>query len=65
VRYVWEKFSHCYFSQPTLELNRQIERLNQAMSHRTLHENGEDEKLRDYIRRQREEVMRLNPAIEI
>jgi hypothetical protein len=65
IRYVWEKFSACYFAPPTLELNRQIARLNDAMRHRPLSENGEDDKLREFIRRQREEVMRLDPTIDL
>lgn len=64
VKYVWEKFSSCYFSDETLDLNRQIDKLNQAVNHRRLHQH-DDEKLSDFIRRQKEEVLRMNPGIEI
>jgi hypothetical protein len=65
VRYVWDKFSSCYFTDETLELNRQIERLTQAMKHRQMNEGGDQAKLQEYIRRQKETLMRLNPALDI
>jgi hypothetical protein len=64
IRFVWDKFGQCYFSAATLALNVQIEKLNDAMKHRPLHDEG-NEKWQEYIRRQRNEVVRMNPSVEI
>ncbi|MCT7904646.1 GSCFA family [Candidatus Ornithobacterium hominis] len=34
INFVWEKFSHLFFSSETLNLNQKVETLNQAMAHR-------------------------------
>jgi hypothetical protein len=39
--YVWQRFSETYFSEKTIALNRQLEKLQQAMQHRFLQEESE------------------------
>ena len=56
IDYVWQKFSECYFSEAAKNLNRQIHKLNLALSHRKLMQNEDDPKLRDFIDRQKEEI---------
>jgi hypothetical protein len=41
IDYVWQKFSETYFSESTIQLNRQLEKLHQAMQHRFLQEESE------------------------
>lgn len=65
IKYVWEKFSDCYFSKETLALNQQIQKLNLALNHRSLIQNSAEAfKLNDFIIKQKQEIHRLNPAIK-
>lgn len=65
IDYVWDKFSDCYFSDSTNTLNEQIYKLHLAMTHRIMQENeGENQKLLDFIRKQKEEIKKLYPEIE-
>lgn len=43
INYVWEKFSHTFFSEKTQNLNQKISQLNRALSHKPLHSNKEEE----------------------
>lgn len=62
IDYVWQKFSDCYFSSQTLELNNKVLKLNQALSHRLLHNNStEASKLTDFIEKQKLELKRIDP----
>jgi hypothetical protein len=66
IEYVWQKFSGCYFSDATQDLNQRILRLNMALNHRNLHNNSdESEKLKAFISRQKEEIRKINPGIEL
>jgi len=65
IEYIWQKFSECYFSSKTLELNEQIHKLNQALNHRQMQENSlENEKLKAFIEKQKSEIRKLNSEIE-
>jgi hypothetical protein len=65
IDYVWDKFSDCYFSDRTKDLNEQIYNLHLAMTHRKMQENElESQKLMDFIRIQKEEIKKLYPEIE-
>ncbi len=39
--YIWERFSECYFSDETIQLNRQIKSVCQALQHRPLNPESE------------------------
>ena len=41
INYVWEKFSNCYFSNETKELNQKIKEITLAVNHRPLKENSD------------------------
>jgi len=65
IDYVWDKFSDCYFSDRTKDLNEKIHKLHLAMTHRKMQENElESQKLMDFIRIQKEEIKKLYPEIE-
>ncbi|MBO7636866.1 MAG: GSCFA domain-containing protein [Paludibacteraceae bacterium] len=34
LKYIWERFSDCYFSEETKAINKEVESLNQALHHR-------------------------------
>ena len=44
VDYVWQKFSECYFSESTLQLNTALEKLNLAYRHKLLQPQSEESK---------------------
>ncbi len=45
IQYVWDKFSTTFFDAPTLQLNKELERIQQAMAHRPLHLESEEYQL--------------------
>lgn len=60
IKYIWEKFSECYFSEATRALNHNISELNTAQNHRKMLENkGETDKLDDFIARKKAEIRNL------
>jgi hypothetical protein len=64
IDYVWQKFSETYFSPKTVELNQQIQKLNTALNHRQMKEDSlENEKLNDFIEKQRTIILKLNPEL--
>lgn len=66
IQYVWEKFSDCFFSSKTIDLNAKILKLNSAKKHRPLHRNSdENDKLEAFISKQKEEIFQINPRIDI
>lgn len=65
IQYVWEKFSDCYFGPATQQLNQKIKQLNQALSHRPLSSNQEEQvKFQAFISKLKEEIVQQFPAIE-
>ena len=65
VKYIWEKFSTSCFSEKTIAINKEIGKLNLALNHREINSgNQEQQKLQDFISKQREEVKKLEPSIE-
>lgn len=65
INYVWEKFSDTCFNDQTIELNKQIYKLNQALNHREMSQgNQEQQKLQDFIVKQKGELKKLAPEIE-
>jgi hypothetical protein len=65
IDYVWQKFSDCFFSDATKGLNQLIKKLHQAADHRLLNEySDEADKLTEFIRKQKEEIKKLNPNIQ-
>ncbi len=44
ISYVWHKFSECYFSESTLQLNKALEKLNLAYHHKLLQPESEESK---------------------
>ncbi|MDX2173632.1 MAG: GSCFA domain-containing protein [Bacteroidota bacterium] len=66
INYVWEKFGETYFNIETLELNKQITKLNQALNHRVLQPEKEELiKHQNYILRLKEEIKSKYPFFEI
>jgi len=64
IDYIWEKFSQTCFDAKTLELNKQIQKLNQALAHRKLQDSpAEAEKLEVFILKQKAEILRLDAGI--
>jgi hypothetical protein len=64
IDYVWEKFSDCFFSNSTQQLNREIKKLNTALNHRTLIANSAEAiKLNNFIIKQKEEIKKLDSSI--
>ncbi|MBA3680471.1 MAG: GSCFA domain-containing protein [Bacteroidetes bacterium] len=65
INYVWEKFSETCFSPKTLALNNQINKLNLALDHREISAGSqEQQKLQEFIAKQKEEIKKLYPKIE-
>lgn len=65
INYVWEKFSDACFNDQTIELNKQIYKLNQALNHREMTSGSqEQQKLQDFITKQKGELKKLAPEIE-
>lgn len=66
INYVWEKFSETYFNNETIELNKQITKLHQALNHRVLQPEKEElVKHQNYILRLKEEIKSKYPFLEI
>lgn len=65
ITYVWEKFSDACFNEKSIELNKQINKLNQALNHREISSGSqEQQKLQDFIAKQKGELKKLAPEIE-
>jgi hypothetical protein len=65
IDYVWDKFSDCYFSPKTKQINEEFYKLQLALNHRKMEENeAESEKLNEFLRKQKEEIKKLAPEIE-
>jgi hypothetical protein len=65
IDYVWQKFSGCFFSEKTIDLNQRIAKLNAALNHRELHTNAaEAMKLKEFISRQKAEIAALAPELK-
>ncbi|MDI1354584.1 MAG: GSCFA domain-containing protein [bacterium] len=63
--YVWKKFSECYFSEATLQLNKLIGKLNRALDHRPIHGSStEQSKLEEYVDARKTEIKSLFLEIE-
>lgn len=66
VNYVWDRFSKVFFSNETLELNKEIEKLRLAESHRSLFsESAENKKHRVLTEEKRELLQKNYPLIEL
>jgi hypothetical protein len=65
VDYIWQKFSDCFFGPDTSKLNTEINKLQLALNHRQMQENGpENAKFLDFIDKQKGVIKKLNPKIE-
>lgn len=65
VNYIWQKFSETCFNESTVALNNQILKLNLALNHRQMSAGSqEQQKLQDFISKQKEEIKKLYPTIE-
>jgi len=66
IAYVWEKFSETFFSDHTLLLNQEINKLNSALNHRRLINNSEEAiKLNNFILKQKEVIKTLDASIQL
>ncbi|WP_317900085.1 GSCFA domain-containing protein [Aurantibacillus circumpalustris] len=65
VDYIWQKFSDCYFSNKTIDLNQQINRLQLALNHKPMRESSlELAKWQAFIENQKLEIEKLSPDIK-
>ena len=65
INYIWEKFSSTCFNEKTIATNKLIYKINSALNHRKMtEENIEEEKLNEFILKQKDELKKLNPEIE-
>ncbi|MBA2611724.1 MAG: GSCFA domain-containing protein [Bacteroidetes bacterium] len=65
VNYIWEKFSETCFNEQTVLLNKQINKLCTAQNHREMSTGSEEQqKLKDFITKQKEELKKALPNIE-
>jgi len=65
IDYVWKKFAETFFSEKTRELNEHIHKLNLAMEHKPMNSHRtEAAKLQDYIKKQKDQILKLDPTIE-
>lgn len=66
IHYVWEKFGETYFNSETLELNKLITKLYQALNHRVLNEDKEELiKHQQYILKLKETIKTNYPFLEL
>lgn len=66
IEYVWNKFSDCFFSHKTKELNFQIQKLNLAIAHKPMNSfSDEFKKLEEFIAKQKEEIRKLNDGKDL
>ena len=66
INYIWQKFSECFFSTKTIELNQKIHKLNLTLNHRQMQENSTEAlKLIDFIKKQKQEIKSLDPDIQL
>ena len=66
INYVWEKFSDTCFNQKTILLNKEINKLNLALNHKEMNTGSlEQKKLQDFISKQKEEIKKADPTIEL
>ncbi len=65
INYVWKKFSNACFSEKTISVNKEIAKLNLALNHHEInHGTLEQQKLQEFISKQKQEVKKLEPSIE-
>lgn len=65
INYIWEKFSTTCFNEKTIATNKLIFKINSALNHRKMNEeNTEQEKLNEFILKQKDELKKLNLEIE-
>ena len=66
INYIWEKFSTTCFNEKTISINKQIHKLNLALGHREMTAGTQEKlKLQDFIAKQKEELKKTNPEIEL
>lgn len=64
IEYVWNKFSDCFLSHKTKELNSQIQKLNLALAHKPMNPlSDEFKKLEEFIAKQKELIKKLFNAV--
>lgn len=62
IDYVWNKFSDWAFDPSTLEINKEIRRLNLALNHKQM-QDSEDSKLKEFIKNQKALINKLSPGL--
>lgn len=66
INYIWEKFSTSCFNEKTISINKQIHKLNLALDHRQMTAGTQEKiKLQDFIAKQKEELKKLHPDINV
>jgi len=66
IAYIWEKFSQSFFSDQTPEINREILKIRQALSHRTMNEStSTSAKFKNYLEESIREFQKKYPKIDI
>ncbi len=45
VKYIWERFSSAFFSEETIGINKKIERFNNMLNHRSIHQQSKENQI--------------------
>ncbi len=66
VKYIWERFGETYFSNETMRINKEIEKINLLLQHRVKNKNTAEEKLfLDHIKKTIEAFKKDHPDIDV
>jgi hypothetical protein len=66
INYIWRFFEKTYFDKQTLEINKELEKLNQAKNHRVYNENTEAfRKFREKLSGQTKQLGKKYPFLEL
>jgi len=66
VDYIWEKFSDCYFSLETIELNKKIDAYQKALHHKVQNpESQSGQKFIEHINQLRNNLCKMHPFLNL
>jgi len=66
VDYIWEKFSDCYFSPETIELNIKIDSYQKALHHKVMNpESQSGLKFKEHINQLRNNLCKMHPFLNL
>ncbi|MDB5227591.1 MAG: hypothetical protein JWN78_1784 [Bacteroidota bacterium] len=66
IKYIWERFSETYFSGETININKEIEKINLLLQHRIKNENTREEKaFQEHIKKTIDVFRKDHPEIDV